>query len=184
MTTFEQIDLILKKLPECRGKDNLTQLCNDLFGRKSLFGYAALEFELKKYELIEKTNSPFENEYQLTNLGKNIINDYGGLERYLNIKNGLIEKAERDIKKSKYDLALTKRQYYIFWVLFLLSLLGGISGFISIKSSFKSNDRIKTNLENRLDSVINLYHTNKLDLERQQLVIDSLKNRLINNKKK
>ena len=178
MTKFEKFDLILKRIPDYPGKNNLHRLCNELFGEKGLFAHIEIESEIVKCGLVEKVNSILEDEYQITQLGKSVISDYGGYQKYLEIKKGRLDKEEREIKKSRYDLSLTKRQYFTFWLLFIFSIMGGVSGFFSIKFHLhdrQSFEKLQLQMLHKSDSFLLLYTNTKAQIELQELTLDSLR---------
>ena len=126
------------------------------------------KFLVDKYILEELG----EGKHILTQIGREIVEIYGGIDKYLshekaeNEENIRLDKAKHE--KIYNDAKLSKWQIKTFWYVFIFGLIGGFYSIYSIINSFvgeSEEHRIERILENKLQAreqkqKISTYQTN------------------------
>lgn len=170
MDKFELYDIVLKNLSGYGDKNNFANLCNEYFGNKGLLGYGNLKQEMVKLDLIYHDNKHiFENHYEITPKGKDVIDNYGGYRKYIDLQKGRSNKEINDIEKSRYELKITKRKYFLFWVITFFAVIGGIKGIVDLVkvSETKSLHEQIIFQSKRLDSLSFQLQEQRRDIDNQ-----------------
>lgn len=130
------IDTIITKLSN-KDKENLLQLWNDEFSSIDYSEYKKVIALLSDKNIIsDASNSMFDKDYyKITSFGRE-IKEIGGWTKYLEQEN-LKEKEKvfiqnTEYKKLNYETKLARWQIKTFWPLFIVAVIGGICGIISL----------------------------------------------------
>jgi hypothetical protein len=120
-----------------KDKEKLLQFCSDKFGMGNYSQYKQIITQLLDMNIITlASDSAFDRDYyKLTSLGRDVIN-IGGWEKYLEqekiTEKENVQDKQKENEKLTYDLRLAKWQVKTFWPLFIIALIGGICGIISL----------------------------------------------------
>ena len=148
--------------------------------------FDSLQFDYDKYNLtylsILKTNNyintiDFEGDTppyaQITEFGRAFIHTTSFFDK---IENDTISKA-----KAKFDLKQTKRQYYLFWIITPIAVIGGFIGIISGITIWTSKSQhlpysqkqVDSIISNRVDSIFALRYKTKATDDSNKIIVDS-----------
>jgi len=128
----EIIDALRKK-----DKDNLLQLCSDKFGIENYSQFSGSITKLLDKGIISPVDDSLLNRdyHKLTTQGRRVI-DLGGWKKFLEqekIKESEEAfKIQKETEKLNYETKLSKWQVKTFWPLFIIALIGGICGIVSL----------------------------------------------------
>lgn len=130
------IDEIIIALDK-KERDNLLQFCSDKFGIENYSQFNGIITRLLDKGLISPVDNSLLNKnfHKLTSQGRKVI-ELGGWIKF--IEQAKIKESEETFKiqketeKLNYETKLAKWQVKTFWPLFLLALLGGICGIVSL----------------------------------------------------
>ena len=129
----EKIEKLLKEFykQNLLSSDFIYHLLGDTTSNESMLNSESIVRNLKNLEIIGTKN---DNNYYLLPKGFSIIENEGGWTKY---KQHQIIIENRKERKEIIDLRLANWQVKTFWWLFLLAILGGISGIVSLVMQLK-----------------------------------------------
>ena len=129
-------ELIINDLKN-KGRENLLQFCSDKFGIENYSRFSGIITKLLDKGIISQVDDSLLNKnlHKLTPLGRKVI-DLGGWNKFLEQEETKESeetiKIQKETEKLNYETRLAKWQLKTFWPIFIIALIGGICGIVSL----------------------------------------------------